>query len=123
MKKYIFISAILMSLFLLNSCDSKKSNLELIQGTWISVDDENYELKIDEDNWIDIYEGEASIETTFVISEECKDDQSAESISDGTVITTFNEEYTFCYEIVKVDSENLEIIYQDRGNSLIFKRK
>lgn len=123
MKKFIFISALFISLLIISSCDSSKSNYDLLQGTWVSTDDANSELKIEGNYWIDIYEGESLSNDLFIISNDCAEDPNAENDNNGQYLTTFYDGMNYCYYIVNIDNENLELQFQGRGNTLVYKRK
>lgn len=123
MKTLKFISLIILSFVFLGSCSSTKTNHDLIQGSWVSVDDENSSIEITADNWISKYSGEDDYENEYIISNQCANSIDDAQNPNGNYISMSDYGEIYCYEIIKLDDETLEISYLDRGNTLTYKRK
>ena len=120
MKNILLLSLVVI---LFASCSSNQTNQDLLQGTWVDTEDPNAKIIICENEWAYAYTGEDDYNCRFVISEDCAENESQENKPNGSHITVFDEGETTCYSISKLDSENLEIIYLDRGNTLVYKKQ
>ena len=123
MKTIIFTLSVLTSLFLITSCNSTKTNYDLLQGRWVSTDDAKSEIKFEGDKRFDIYDGESLGGDVFILSNECTEDSNAKSNPEGQFIVAFSDESIFCYQIVILDDKNLELQFQGRGNTLTYTKK
>jgi len=88
--------------------DVKTSHLDLIQGSWISLDDAKSVIKFTSSTKIDFYENKKITEDDFVIEE------------DHLVVGI--DEDLFEYTIVKITDNNLVLTYLPRGNTLLYER-
>jgi len=82
----------------------------LIQGTWVSVDDEKSVVEFKNDRKKDIYDGEELMENDYVIV-----DASTLMVGAGDDIME--------YEIISISETELEITYLPRGNTLRYTRQ
>lgn len=90
---------------------------QMIQGSWVSVEDPKAKLIITKDKYILGYEGSKNDTVDYTISHKsCTD--SAE-----------NEDYyiylpkdDMCYIVVDANEKNLSFIYTARGNTLTYTR-
>ena len=84
------------------------SNLNLIQGSWISLDDAKSVIKFTSSTKIDFYENKKITEAGFAIEED--------NLAVGA------DEDLFEYTIVKITDGNLVLTYLPRGNTLLYER-
>jgi len=86
----------------------KTSNLNLIQGSWISLDNAKSVIKFTSSTKIDYYENKKLAEDSFDIEEDH--------------LTVGADEDLFEYTIVKITDTNLILTYLPRGNTLLYER-
>lgn len=104
--------------------DESLANLEnnsvMLNGLWRSADDADSTLEFKEGVKISYYAGEPMSEASFQL---CLDQECETVNSDGNFIKTIEEEGdSLKYEITKLNSESLELIYLGKGNILRYNR-
>ena len=82
---------------------------EKLLGVWQSLDDEKYSVEFNENKKIDFYDNEENSRQNYIIENE-------------QMVVGEPKIDKLIYEIVKLDDENLEMIYLERGNILRFKK-
>ena len=120
MKNILFLSLISI---LFASCSSNQTNQDLLQGTWVDTEDPKSKIIVDENEWAYAYTDEDDYKCSFILSGDCVETESQENKPNASHITVFEDGYATCYSISKLDNENLEIIYLDRGNTLVYKKQ
>ena len=95
------------------------SNLSLLDGKWVSLDDERYILVFDsvQKQRIDYYEKEKTSQENFQLY----DSEDLEN-ADGNILKSWTDDDMFEYKITKISDTELEMIYLSRGNILKFKK-
>lgn len=91
---------------------------EMIQGSWVSVEDPKATLVITKDKYILGYEGSKNDTVDYTISHKsCTD--STESKEDYYLFIPKDD---MCYIVVDANEKNLSFIYTARGNTLTYTR-
>ncbi len=91
---------------------------EMIQGSWVSVEDTKATLVITKDKYILGYEGTKDDTVDYTISHKsCTD--STESKEDYYLYLPKDD---MCYIVVDANEKNLSFIYTARGNTLTYTR-
>lgn len=124
MKKYLLV--IFICLALSQIANAQKTNLELLQGKWQSIDDKTNFL-IFENN----HRKEANIikgkgdwdDEEFILSDKCIND-SDKDIELGKEKDKYISclESDLCWYIVSIDEKTLSLSYMGRGNTLTYKK-
>lgn len=100
-------------------------NLELLQGTWQSLEDEASFLVIEGDRMKNYYGGmdEELDNEVFIISDTCMNESDSESdLPEEKDRYLSNPNLDLCWYIESVDATNLTLIYTARGNTLTYRR-
>ncbi len=100
-------------------------NLELLQGTWQSLEDEASFLVIEGDRMKNYYGGmdEELDNEVFIISDTCMNESDSESdLPEEKDRYLSNPNLDMCWYIESVDATNLILIYTARGNTLTYRR-
>ena len=105
------------------SVDGGLTKLDFLQGTWVSTDDSKSEMKIEGMSRIQYYDGEALETENFILANECTEDTNTTNPKDGEYLVAFSAGDVYCYYIEKLDDNNLELQYQDRGTTLTYTKK
>ena len=107
-----------------NLTKNNKTMRELLQGKWQSLDDTSNYLIFDSKQRKEIANGMNNWEIeTYVLSDKCLNSADLEAISEvesDRYISCAKSD--MCWYIVSLDSENLELSYVGRGNTLKYKR-
>lgn len=88
-----------------------KVDIKKLTGSWVSVDDTKYWITIKGAVWKEYYDMKRTATLTFSVNKniiKTKDNATGE---------------VFKYEIATLNNKRLELIYLERGNTLIFSRK
>jgi hypothetical protein len=105
--------------------DLESINLELLQGTWQSLEDEASFLVIEGDRMKNYYGGmdEELDNEVFIISDTCMNESDSENDSPEEKDRYLsNPNLDMCWYIESVDATNLTLIYTARGNTLTYRR-
>ena len=100
-------------------------NLELLQGTWQSLEDEASFLVIEGDRMKNYYGGmdDELDNEVFIISDTCMNESDSESdLPEEKDRYLSNPNLDLCWYIESVDATNLTLIYTARGNTLTYRR-
>ena len=100
-------------------------NLELLQGTWQSLEDEASFLVIEGDRMKNYYGGmdDELDNEVFIISDTCMNESDSESdLPEEKDRYLSNPNLDMCWYIESVDATNLTLIYTARGNTLTYRR-
>ena len=100
-------------------------NLELLQGTWQSLEDEASFLVIEGDRMKNYYGGmdDELDNEVFIISDTCMNESDSESdLPEEKDRYLSNPNLDMCWYIESVDATNLILIYTARGNTLTYRR-
>ena len=95
---------------------------QLIQGKWISVDDEDSVIEFKDGMKIDSYSEEEVGRSEFGFYDSLNIDESSIKKETGKYLLVGVGGETFEYEIVKLTDTELEMIYLARGNTLKYKK-
>jgi hypothetical protein len=87
-----------------------------ILGKWISRDDANYTMTITDTQKTDIYQGQETNKDSYTIS------PAANDAGLELITVSNNDSSQMNYSISMPNSDTLELIYKDRGNTLRFDR-
>ncbi len=101
----ISILLIVAGLSFLQSTD----NNQKILGKWVSLDDEKYTMEFDGEYKTDFYNNTLITKEIF-------------SFEEDKYLVVGEGDSKFKYEIIKLDKDNLEMIYLERGHILRFKK-
>jgi hypothetical protein len=124
MKKYLLL--IFICLAFSEIANAQKTNLELLQGKWQSIDDKTNFL-IFENN----HRKEANIikgkgdwdDEEFVLSDKCLNDSDKDIELDKEKDKYIScLESDLCWYIVSIDEKTLSLSYMGRGNTLTYKK-
>lgn len=124
MKKYLLV--IFICLAFSQIANAQKTNLELLQGKWQSIDDKTNFL-IFENN----HRKEANIikgkgdwdDEEFVLSDKCINDSDKDIELDKEKDKYIScLESDLCWYIVSIDEKTLSLSYMGRGNTLTYKK-
>ena len=105
--------------------DLESINLELLQGTWQSLEDEASFLVIEGDRMKNYSGGldEELDNEVFIISDTCMNESDSESdLPEEKDRYLSNPNLDMCWYIESVDDTNLTLIYMARGNTLTYRR-
>lgn len=105
--------------------DLESINLELLQGTWQSLEDEASFLVIEGDRMKNYYGGmdDELDNEVFIISDTCMNESDSESdLPEEKDRYLSNPNLDMCWYIESVDATNLTLIYTARGNTLTYRR-
>jgi len=119
MKKTLFLALIVI---LFASCGAEQTKQDLLQGTWVSTEDSNSKLIIKDNQLFYSYYDQVDEPGAFILADECVEEKTQNN-PNGSYIIVFLEDVSDCYSISKLDSENLEIIFLARGNTLVYKKQ
>jgi len=100
-------------------------NLELLQGTWQSLEDEASFLVIEGDRMKNYYGGmdDELDNEVFIISDTCMNESDSESdLPEEKDRYLSNPNLDMCWYIESVDATNLILIYTAKGNTLTYRR-
>jgi hypothetical protein len=100
-------------------------NLELLQGTWQSLEDEASFLVIEGDRMKNYYGGmgDELDNEVFIISDTCMNESdSVSDLPEEKDRYLSNPNLDMCWYIESVDATNLTLIYTARGNTLTYRR-
>ena len=125
MKRKLLVS---LFLFLLTieaqaQAQAKKSNLDLLQGKWQAVDDKSNFLIFEKNHRKEKSAGSDWDDVIFVLSSSCMNELDKD---DGTeketdkYISSIEED--LCWYIQEVSRTRLSLVYQGRGNTLVYKK-
>lgn len=96
-------------------------NFELIQGTWQSTDDPKSHIVFASAIKKDVYNGKVLSQTSFLISDRCKNESNISGeVAPDAFMTLPNEDQ--CFYILRLDDNLLQLNYVGRGNTLTYKR-
>ncbi len=142
--KVVFLFVVISMLFVWSACSNSGENkqkqeskeevtidkekaattkYDLLQGRWTDTEDAKSEIEFAKNKWIFIYDGKNSSEAEFLLSSKCLTAKTEATNNDGNMITLLEGGDFVCYEILKVDAENLSLSFLSRGNTLNFKKK
>lgn len=99
-----------------------ENNFNLLQGQWISVDDEKSVIEFMGDKKIDIYDGEIMEEIIFKLYKELPDGGVGEEDANGEYMTAEVNGDVFQYKIIDLSSTKLSLMFLPRGNILEYRR-
>lgn len=105
--------------------DIESINLELLQVTWQSLEDEASFLVIEGDRMKNYYGGmdEELDNEVFIISDTCMNESDSENdLPEEKDRYLSNPNLDMCWYIESVDDTNLTLIYMARGNTLTYRR-
>jgi hypothetical protein len=105
--------------------DLESINLELLQGTWQSLEDEASFLVIEGDRMKNYYGGmDDELDNEIImISDTCMNESDSESdLPEEKDRYLSNPNLDMCWYIESVDATNLILIYTARGNTLTYRR-
>ncbi|HAN78554.1 MAG TPA: hypothetical protein DCQ31_12720 [Bacteroidales bacterium] len=102
---------------------AEKTNYELLQGKWQSVEDTSVILVFDKNNRQEIVAGAEEPGEAFVLSDKCANetDKNAEIPAEKDRYISCAQS-DMCWYIIEVNAENLSLSYMGRGNTLNYKR-
>jgi len=92
-----------------------ENTINLLQGMWISADDEKSKIEFTGDKKIEFYDGEQMIEENFVL-EETMDKSGIYLIAMGQFDATK-------YQVLEISETNLSIMMLPRGNILEYVKE
>jgi hypothetical protein len=108
-----------------NSTDLETVDIELLQGTWQSLDDEASFLVIEGDRMKNYYGGmeEELDNEPIIISDTCMNESDSENgLPEEKNRYLSNPNLDMCWYIESLDENNLTLIYMARGNKITYKR-
>jgi len=111
MKKLLLLSMLTAFISCGVQTKTKEANKNLLLGTWISADDQNYKMTINESSIIEYYDSEEVDKFTY------KRDK------DNLTKTDLATSDKYQYKIQELTKTDLKLIFLDRGNTLAFKKK
>lgn len=94
---------------------------ELLQGRWQYTQDARYVLAVRGHRYQDYYNGRLVDSTTFVLTQECPSDSSAE-LADNNGRYLVQPRRALCWQVIEVDTQHLLLRYSLEGNTLSFTR-
>jgi hypothetical protein len=111
-------------LFLLTiEAQAQKSNLDLLQGKWQSIDDKSNFIIFEKNHRKEKSAGTDWDDVIFVLSSSCMNESdkndSAEKETDK-YISSIEED--LCWYIIEVSQTRLSLSYPGRGNTLVYKK-
>ncbi|MBU1046246.1 hypothetical protein KKH36_00500 [Patescibacteria group bacterium] len=98
------------------------NNYEKMRGPWKSLDDEKSVIEFSDKYKIDFYDGAAMSEGPIMLYDEYPITRETLESENGKYMLYVSGGEQFFYQIVKLDENNLEMIYLDRGNTLKYTR-
>ena len=113
-------------LFLLTieaQAQSKKSNLDLLQGKWQAINDKSNFIIFEKNHRKEKSAGSDWDDVIFVLSSSCMNESNIdEAIEKETdkYISSIDED--LCWYIIELSQTNLSLAYQGRGNTLVYKK-
>jgi len=93
------------------------TNMDLLLGKWVSVDDGQYTVEFKDGKKIDFYDGVETHQEEFDIFNEAK-----EKDDNGDILQTRGAFDASEYTIVELSHTDLQLTFLPRGNTLQFKR-
>jgi hypothetical protein len=92
------------------------SRLDSLQGTWISVQDSLWKIKITRTQFIAIIDNEIEEETDFYLADRCVEDFKAiepkqNRSGEFLISSTKRDSSVFCYQIEDLTSESFSYLY------------
>jgi hypothetical protein len=128
--KPTLLITILIAVFGFNTVSniSAQEEKNLIIGTWISTDDVNLKKVFQTDGkCLDYYNGQLT--TTYSFSIERTSPQCGQSVPIGNlfsylkIVNLDDSNDFYCYEILSLNAQYLQIRWIERGGSMSFKRQ
>ena len=108
----------ILAIFLLSGCHHEyveptpENGIALLQGTWISTDDKESQIQLQDEVKVDMYMGETMNQDVYVL----------ELKEDGLYLMVNGDEDNFEYKINKITEKELSLTYLARGNELKYER-
>jgi len=92
-----------------------------VQGSWVSTEDAKSEVKLEDGQYIDIYDGKEVAKNPFSYHKACPED--CGTADKEPCIKTVGQD-AMCYAVIFADGKALQLsLIGGRGNTLSFKRK
>ena len=103
--------------------ETSEQKNNLLDGIWISTEDEKSSVEIKSNVWTELYTGEKPESYKFSKGDTCLAGADSKSNPDGKYITVFDPDGNRCFFIVSLSESKLELSYVGRGNTLTYKKK
>jgi hypothetical protein len=96
----------------------------LLLGTWQSLDDKKSQVIISKKTYTHYYQNVGSSVLTYKLTNFCQCDNPNSFVRSDKkdLLVTKDEAGCYCYEIIKLSKDYLELGYTGRGPSLRYKR-
>jgi hypothetical protein len=108
-----------------NSTDLEIVDIELLQGTWQSLEDEDSFMVIEGDRMKNYYGGmdEELDNEAFMLSDTCMNESDSENgLPEEKNRYLSNPNLDMCWYIESLDATNLTLVYMARGNKITYRR-
>jgi hypothetical protein len=96
----------------------------LLLGTWQSLDDKKSQVIISNKTYTEYYQNMGPSVLTYKLTNFCQCDNADTFIRSDKkdLLVTKDESSCYCYEIIKLNKDYLELGYSGRGPTLRFRR-
>lgn len=112
----------IMLMFSINAM-SQKTTFDSLQGYWQSEEDSKYVIQFVGRNEISFYDKQRTNSAAIILGDSCIEDMSVNSSSlNGNFLMAIDKDSNLCYSINDLTDNHLTLMYQARGNLLLFKR-
>ncbi|MGZ5244105.1 MAG: hypothetical protein ACXWDO_00785 [Bacteroidia bacterium] len=99
---------------------ANRDTVQLIQGTWISVEDPRGNMQITDTKISNYYKKKLVGTDSYILSDTCK--LSSQTFKNGFILKVNNDD-TLCYQILAITDQTLSLLYLNRGNILAYHKK
>jgi hypothetical protein len=99
-----------------------KDYSQLIQGTWVSLDDKNSVIEFKEGMKVDFYSGEEMSSNEFGFYDSLPVTSASEKKDSGKYLVVKVDDGVFEYEVSELTDKILNLIYLPRGNTLKYTK-
>jgi hypothetical protein len=123
MQSKLLVCLFLFLLTIETQAQTKKSNLDLLQGKWQAVDDKSNFLIFEKNHRKEKSAGSDWDDVIFVLSSSCMNESNKDDGTEKEIdkyISSIEED--LCWYIIELSQTKLSLAYQGRGNTLIYKK-
>lgn len=94
---------------------------DAVQGDWVSAEDPKAALRVDGSEQTDIYDGEVLSVSVMTFADACPEGEPIGPVF-FTQVMGGDPEDLFCYAVVEITPDRMELSYIGRGNTLVYRR-
>jgi hypothetical protein len=109
-----------------NEIKGEKSKFSLLQGNWISINDKDSKIKIDQNYYYDFYGKDFLTKSPYGIYNTERESYDSKIDLNGKFLCVFEkgDDYTtvYQYEIMKISEKELTLFYINSGKTIHYRK-